>query len=56
MEWQRDDIEYAVAQYADSMSPELLATISDGREHFLRTHITFADDIDRALTRLTAML
>ena len=31
LDWQRDDIEYAIASYADDMSSELLELISEGR-------------------------
>ena len=31
LDWQRDDIEYAIASYADGMSSELLELISEGR-------------------------
>jgi hypothetical protein len=38
LDWQRDDIEYAIASYVDDMSPELLNTISGGRADFLKDH------------------
>lgn len=37
LDWQRDDIEYAIASYADNMSSELLELISEGRADFLKT-------------------
>ncbi len=52
MEWQRDDIEYAIASYVDNMNPELLAAISDGRADFLKDHRCFEDDITTAVERL----
>ena len=36
LEWQKDDIEYAIASYVDDMSQELFEAISDGRADFLR--------------------
>ena len=54
--WQRDDIEYAIAQYADEMNAELLEALSDGRADFLRDHRRFEQDITRAVERLEAML
>ena len=36
LEWQKDDIEYAIASYVDDMSQELFEAISDGRIDFLR--------------------
>ena len=38
LEWQKDDIEYAIASYVDEMSQELYDAISDGRTDFLRDH------------------
>ena len=54
--WQRDDIEYAIAQYVDDMNAELLEALSDGRADFLRDHRRFEQDITRAVERLEAML
>lgn len=31
LDWQKDDIEYAIASYVDEMSDELLRTISDAK-------------------------
>lgn len=56
MAWQRDDIEYAIAQYADGMNGELLAALSGGRHDFLRNHDTFHRDLKEALKRLEKML
>ncbi len=36
LDWQKDDIEIAIASYADEMSQELLDVISGGRADFLR--------------------
>ena len=36
LDWQKDDIEYAIASYADDMSRELYDAISGGRADFLR--------------------
>ena len=52
LDWQRDDIEYAIASYVDDMSPELLNTISDGRADFLKDHQRFAEDITNAVEQL----
>lgn len=54
--WQRDDIEYAIAQYADAMSPALLQHLAGGDDGFLRRHDTFGHDLRRALQRLEAMM
>ena len=56
LDWQRDDIEYAIASYVDDMSRELYETISDGRTDFLRDHKRFQEDITNAVERLERML
>jgi len=56
LDWQRDDIEYAIAQYADDMDGELLEALSDGKTDFLRDHRRFEQDITRAVERLEKML
>jgi len=56
MEWQRDDIESAIASYADDMSPALYAALAGGRTDFLRDHSRFQDDITQAVEQLEAML
>ena len=54
--WQKDDIEIAIASYADEMSQELLDVISGGRADFLRDHKRFPEDITQAVERLESML
>ena len=56
MDWQKDDIEYAIASYADAMSRELYENISGGRSDFLRDHRRFQEDITQAVARLEEML
>lgn len=56
LDWQRDDIECAIASYVDEMSRELYETISDGRADFLRDHKRFQTDITKAVERLESML
>lgn len=56
LDWQRDDIEYAIATFADGMSPSLYNAISGGRADFLRDHGRFEDDITQAVIRLERML
>ena len=56
MEWQRDDIEYAIASFVDGMSRELLEVISHGRTDFLQDHEMFGDDITLAVQRLEQLL
>ncbi len=56
LDWQKDDIEYAIASYVDDMNQELYDTIADGRVDFLRDHKRFQEDITRAVERLENML
>ena len=56
LEWQKDDIEYAIASYVDEMSQELYDAISDGRTDFLRDHSKFQEDITKAVEQLGKML
>lgn len=53
---QRDDIEYAIAQYLAQMSPDLYQWLADGRTGYLYDHATFAADIQEAVVRLEARL
>ena len=56
LDCQKDDIEYAIENYADSISPELYELLSEGRSDFLRNHTTFPEDIVKALDKLEGML
>ena len=56
LDWQKDDIEIAIAGYVDDMSKELYDAISDGREDFLRDHKRFRDDITMAVEKLEKLL
>lgn len=56
LDWQQDDIEYAVENYVSVMSEELYARISGGRNDFLRNHPRFQVDIHEAVTKLEEML
>ena len=56
LDWQKDDIEYAISTYVDNMSQELYEAISDGRADFLRDHKRFEEDITIATERLEEML
>ena len=56
LNWQKDDIEIAIASYVDDMSKELYDTISGGRVDFLRDHKQFQEDITLAVEKLEKML
>ena len=56
LEWQRDDIECAIASFADNMNTELYKTLSAGRPNFLREHSHFSQDIALAVEKLEKMI
>ena len=56
LDWQKDDIELAISDYANDMSQELYAAISGGRPDFLRDHKRFLEDITKAVEILEEML
>ena len=56
LDWQKDDIEYAIASYADDMSQEVYEVLSDHRSDFLRDHKRFEKDITEAVKQLESML
>ena len=53
-EHQKDDIEYAISEYVNEMSPALYETLA--KEGFLLTHTTFADDMKSAVEQLGNLL
>ena len=56
LDWQKDDIEYAVASYVDDMNGSLYEAMSGGRDDFLRDHGRFQEDITQAVERLEKMI
>ncbi len=56
LDWQRDDIEVAIADYVDGMNPLLYKKISGGNAEFLRVHRCFASDMSLAVERLERLL
>ena len=56
LDWQKDDIEMAIAGYVDDMNHELYDYISGGRADFLRNHRRFQEDITKAVEILEKML
>ena len=56
LDWQKDDIEYAISSFVDDMSQELYENIADGRTDFLRDHKRFQEDITLAVEKLEKML
>ena len=56
LDWQKDDIELAISDYANDMSQELYDAISGGRADFLRDHKRFQEDITKTVEILEKML
>ena len=56
MDWQKDNIEYAIASFVTSMPKELYDDLSEGRPDFLLDHKRFADDMTLAVNRLEHLL
>ena len=56
LDWQKEDIEYAIASYIDDMNWNLYDSISGGIPDFLRDHKRFQEDITQAVERLEKML
>ena len=47
---------YAFSEYVNEMSPALYETLAKGKEGFLLTHTTFADDMKSAVEQLGNLL
>lgn len=56
LDWQRDDIEYAIGTYVDDMSAGLYERISGGRSDFLKDYSRFGSDLEQAVDMLERML
>ena len=56
MEWQKDDIEYAISSYVQDMDKTLYGLLSDGHDDFLGNHRRFHDDILSAIEVMENLL
>jgi len=56
LDWQKDDIELAISDYANDMSQDLYDAISGGISDFLHDHKRFQEDITKAVEKLEKML
>lgn len=56
MDWQKDDIEYAISSYVDDMDKTLYDQLSGGNGDYLRSHSTFHRDLASAIEKLEEML
>ena len=52
---QKDDIEYAIGSYVDSMNPDLYQQIAGGKGDFLQNHTSFKDDLTISIDRLNGL-
>lgn len=55
LDWQKDDIEYAISSYVDEMNQQLYDMLSEGNAGFLRDHLRFEEDMTKAVNRLEEM-
>lgn len=56
MDWQKDDIEYAIGNYVADIPKELLEQLANGRQDFLVDHRRFQGDMTSAVTQLEKLL
>ena len=56
MDWQKDDIEYAIAQYVEGMNAELYATLATGNTEYLISHSNFEHDLADAERQLEQIM
>ena len=56
MDWQKDDIEYAIASFVTSMPKELYDDLSEDRPDFLHDHKRVVDDMIIAVSHLEQVL
>jgi len=56
LDWQKDDIEIAIADYVDGMNQELYEAISHGKSDFLRDHSHFLNDMTETVNLLESVL
>lgn len=56
IERQRDDIEFAIGEYAGDMNRELYEWLAGGRRDFLFDHSHFEADLQSALEKLSQMI
>lgn len=56
MDWQKDDIECAIADYVADMNRELYDLLAEGRSDYLLSHRYFAEDMIHGVEILEKML
>lgn len=55
-EREMDHIEETIASYVNAMSPALYEALSGGDNAYLKEHLTFADNLADALSKMERML
>lgn len=56
LDWQKDDIEMAIASYVDDMNAELREQLSRGDSEWLHSHTSFAEELISAVEELEKRL
>ncbi len=56
LDWQKDDIEYAIDSYVATMPKELYQLLASGQNDFLRDHSRFETDMKSAVEQLEKLL
>lgn len=56
IDWQRDDIEVAIADFVAQMNPELYRLLAHDRRDYLLAHERFEADLKDALCQCTKLL
>lgn len=56
LDWQKDDIECAIASYVPDMNEELYKLLAEGRPDFLLDPVRFGADMVNAVAKLEEML
>lgn len=56
IEWQKEDIEYSISSYVQSMNRLLYESLAQGKADFLTDHSTFAADMRSAVQELERMI
>lgn len=56
LDWQKDDIEYAIEDYVNQMNGELYSELASGQRDFLHNHSRFANDLLMAVQKLEEMM
>lgn len=56
MDWQKDDIEYAIDSFVSDIDSQLYDFIAKGKPDFLRDHNRFGEDMIQAVDILEKLL